>query len=84
MNAKLTLTIEKSVIKQAKEYAESTGVSLSKMIENYLKSFSIQPGSRNKNELSPLIESMKGSFKAPSNFDYKQELKSQLSKKYGS
>lgn len=37
MNIKLTLSVDKTVIEQAKEYAQSKGVSLSAIIENYLK-----------------------------------------------
>ena len=36
MSTKLTLTIDKSVIKQAKKYAKSQGRSLSNLIEEYL------------------------------------------------
>jgi hypothetical protein len=82
MNSKLTLTVDKSVITEAKKYAESTGTSLSNLVENYLKSFSKKPGTTKKDELSPLIKSLKGAFNAPSNFDYKEELESELSKKY--
>jgi uncharacterized protein (DUF3820 family) len=39
MNAKLTLTIEQSVIEKAKIYAKSRGRSLSDIIESYLKCF---------------------------------------------
>jgi hypothetical protein len=38
MTSKLTLTVEKSVIKRAKSYAKNTGRSLSELIENYLDS----------------------------------------------
>ena len=37
MNAKLTLTIEQSVIEKAKKYAKEKERSLSDLIENYLK-----------------------------------------------
>ena len=83
MNSKLTLTIDQSVIKRAKEYAQSTGSSLSGLVENYLKSFSKEPRSHKGDELSPLIKSLKGSFKAPPGFNYKEELEAELSKKYG-
>jgi len=83
MNSKLTLTIDRSVIKRAKEYAHDTGNSLSNLVENYLKSFSKEPRPVKSDELSPLIKSMKGAFKAPSNFNYKKELETELSKKYG-
>lgn len=82
MNAKLTLTVEASVINQAKEYAKSTETSLSNLVENYLKSFSKDPIKHKNKELSPLIKSLKGSFKAPDKFNYKKELESELSKKY--
>jgi len=82
MNSKLTLTIDQSVIKRAKEYAQSTGTSLSNLVENYFKSFSKEPHPQKRDELSPLIKSMKGSFKAPRGFNYKKELESELSKKY--
>ncbi len=38
----------------------------------------------NKNtiELTPIVKSLKGSFKVPKDFDYKKELSNQLSKKY--
>ena len=83
MNAKLTLTVDKSVIKRAKEYAESTGTSLSNLVENYLKSFSKKSIQDKNEEISPLIQSLKGSFKAPDGFDYKEVLETELSKKYG-
>lgn len=37
MNTKLTLTIEKTVIEKAKEYAKKSGRSLSDLIESYLQ-----------------------------------------------
>lgn len=37
MRAKLTVTVEKDIIKKAKSYAKHTGRSLSELIENYLK-----------------------------------------------
>lgn len=40
MNTKFTLSIDKSVIAQAKEYAALQGRSLSDLVENYLKSVS--------------------------------------------
>ncbi len=37
MNTKLTLTIEKTLIAKAKQYAKGKGRSLSDIVENYLK-----------------------------------------------
>lgn len=81
MNTKLTLTIEKEVIGRAKRYASQKGRSLSDIVENYLKA--ITGGENEKDiEITPLVKSLKGSFKAPPGFDYKKELEKGLSEKY--
>lgn len=81
MNSKLTLTIEESVIKKAKLYAKSRGRSLSDIIENYLKvitddNWAIEI------ETTPMVKSMKGSFKAPEDFNYQEQLSKGLTDKY--
>jgi predicted metal-dependent hydrolase len=83
MSTKLTLTIEDSIINKAKQYAKFKGYSLSKMIENYLKIVASDTNLKNKEiEVSPIVKSLQGSFKAPNGFDYKKELVKALSKKY--
>jgi hypothetical protein len=81
MNTKLTLTIESSVIKKAKKYAAEQERSLSDIIENYLKAITSQE-SKEESEYPPIVKSLKGSFKAPENLDYKKELTRILSEKY--
>lgn len=81
MNAKLTLTIEQSVIEKAKKYAKDKERSLSNLIENYLLALTNEDDS-NEKELTPITKSLKGSFTAPNNFDYKTELTKRLSDKY--
>ena len=81
MNTKLTLTIEQSVIEKAKKYAKEKERSLSNLIENYLKALT-KEGSSNEIALTPIAKSLKGSFTAPKNFDYKKELANRLSDKY--
>ena len=81
MNSKLTLTIEKTVIDKAKKYAKRKGHSLSDIIENYLKVIT-KDGTKFEIELTPVVRSLKGSFKVPADFDYKKELSKSLSKKY--
>ncbi len=81
MNTKLTLTIEQSIIEKAKSFAKDKGRSLSDIIENYLKIIT-QENSTIETEITPLVQSLQGSFKAPENFDYKKELRNRLSKKY--
>ena len=81
MSTKLTLTIEKSVIEKAKKYARTRERSLSDLIENYLKALT-KEDPINKEELTPTVKSLKGSFKMPKDFDYKKELSERLSEKY--
>lgn len=81
MNTKLTLTVESSVIEKAKKYANSTGRSLSNLVENYLKTISKEDEPADE-ELTSIVKSLKGSFKAPRDFDYKKELTKSLTEKY--
>ena len=81
MNTKLTLTIEQSIIKKAKHYAKGKGRSLSDIVENYLKVI-IKEDNTKVIDSTPIASSLRGSFKAPQGFDYKEELAKGLSKKY--
>lgn len=81
MNTKLTLTIEQTIIEKAKKYANDKGKSLSSIIENYLRAITTD---QNVNEvaLTPIVKSLKGTFKAPKKIDYKKELSKRLTEKY--
>ncbi len=81
MNIKLTLTIEETVIEKAKKYAKVKERSLSNLIENYLKALTTESNQK-EIELTPIVKSMKGSFNAPKDLDYKKELTNRLSEKY--
>lgn len=81
MNTKLTLTIEQSVIEKAKQYARKRERSLSDLIENYLKALTNEETNKEE-DLTPIVKSLRGSFKLPENFDYKKELTNRLSEKY--
>jgi hypothetical protein len=81
MNTKLTLTIEKSLITKAKRYAKGKGRSLSDIVENYLKVI-IKDENTTVIDSTPIATSLRGSFKAPGGFDYKEELSKGLSEKY--
>jgi len=58
MDSKLTLKLNENIIQQAKQYAKSNNISLSRMIENYLQALT----STNKTTIktSPLVESLTG------------------------
>ncbi len=81
MNTKLTLTIEQALIEKAKEYAKAKGRSLSDIVENYFKAI-VREGDVVKSESTPIADSLRGSFKAPKDFDYKKELTKALTEKY--
>jgi hypothetical protein len=69
--AKLTLSVEKSVVSQAKRYAKQQGVSISKMVE-YLAAVATPPhrGPRD----SPILHSLRGSLKKARIEDYRRHL----------
>lgn len=81
MNTKLTLTIEQSIIEKAKKYARERERSLSDLIATYLNALTNE-SEVNEEEISPMLKSLRGSFKIPSDFDYKKELSNRLSEKY--
>jgi len=81
MDTKLTLTIEETIIEKAKIYAKNSKRSLSDIIENYLKIITNE-NTNNQVELTPIVKSLKGSFSAPKNLDYKKALSKTLSEKY--
>jgi hypothetical protein len=81
MSAKLTLTMDEAVIQKAKKYAKRKKSSLSNIIENYLKML-VKEDTNAKTELTPIVKSLKSSFTAEPNFDYKKELAKKLAEKY--
>lgn len=79
MNSKLTLSIEREVIDQAKAYARKTGRSLSDIIENYLK---VLTNDIKIEKLSPKTKKLMGSIKLPNDLDNKREYGEYLSRKH--
>ncbi|CAM3960925.1 DUF6364 domain-containing protein [Flavobacterium antarcticum] len=78
MNTKLTLNLNKEIIEEAKTYAKSQSVSLSKLIENYLNS--LTRNSKSKSTVSPLVESLTGII--PSEYDEKNDYRDYIDQKY--
>jgi hypothetical protein len=81
MNTKLTLSIDKDVISAAKEYAHTSGRSLSELIEAFLKSIVAHPP-RGEQVISTNIRSLMGSFPVKGAFDYKESLRIALEEKH--
>ena len=82
METKLTLRLNDNVIERAKIYAKSHRISLSKMIESYLDSLTREKNKDRKVPITPLVESLSGVIKLPSDFDYKKEYADYLTEKY--
>ena len=80
MTTKLTLTVERDVIKKAKLYAKHTGRSLSELIENYLESLTEE--NEDKKQLSAKLNKIAGSVKLPDDFDEKAALGAYLENKH--
>lgn len=81
MNTKLTLTIDKETIGKAKYYASQKGRSLSDIVESYLRAITGEESGQEV-KITSRVKSLKGSFSAPADFDYKKELARGLSDKY--
>jgi len=83
MLTKLTLTIDQSVIEQAKEYAKQKNRSVSRIVEDYLKNISTNPEalSFQKNLYSPITDSISGMFQ-DSGKPYKDMLDEALQERF--
>lgn len=84
MNTKLTLSLEKEVIEQAKIYAKGTGRSLSEMVESYFKSLSKSDTKEAKMEdmTQKKLDKISGIVKLPLDFDEKKIVLDYLEEKY--
>jgi hypothetical protein len=80
MDKKLTLSLDKTIIESAKDYAKSNNISLSKLIESYLKSLTKRKG--NTTDITPLVESLSGVISLDKDFDEKESYRDYLIEKY--
>lgn len=83
MSTKLTLTLNKEIIDQAKLYAASKGRSLSEMVENYFKYLVETEIHEHPEQLTPRVSKLRGILKVDDDFDYKKVLKEEREKKHG-
>lgn len=83
MDTKLTLKLDKQVIERAKKYASSQKRSLSRIIEAYLKSLSIEEeASEEVIQITPFVKSMSSGVSIPNNLDYKADYLNHLLEKH--
>jgi hypothetical protein len=80
MDVKLTLSLDKKVIDQAKKYARRNKTSLSKLIESYLGR--VTAGDKEELTISPLVKSLSGVIGGPG--DRKKGYSDYLAEKYKS
>lgn len=86
MDTKLTLKLDKEVIEKAKEYAAKQKVSVSSIVENYLKAITSmeKPKKSDGIKISELAKSIAiEGIVLPEDFNYKKEIQDILCKKYG-
>ena len=83
MSSKLTLTLNKEVIEEAKKYASSNGQSLSEMVENYFKFLLDQKHIPKPATPSPRVEKLRGIIKVKLDFDYQKVLLEEIMHKHG-
>lgn len=84
MDAKLTLKLDKHVIDKAKEYASSKKISLSRLIESYLKLLidTDKTAFSDDIEISPFVKSFQTRVKIPADFEDKKAYGDYLTEKY--
>lgn len=82
MSTKLTLSIDETVVAEAKEYAKESGKSLSKIIEGYLRGLNSKQKKSKKEDLPPLLKRLHGCIKSDDQRDYKEIIAEEIYKKY--
>ena len=80
MDVKLTLSLDKRVIDQAKKYAQKNNTSLSKLIESYLSK--VTATDKEVLAISPLVKSLSGVISAAGSGDRKKGYIDYLADKY--
>lgn len=80
MDKKLTLSLDKLIIEEAKLYAKSNKVSLSKLIESYLASLTNK--NKSETEITPLVKSLSGVISLDTSTDVKDDYTDYLIEKY--
>ena len=72
MSTKLTLSLDKKIIEQAKQYAKEQHVSLSSLVENYLQKI-VSEYKSNTDSGSSIVEVLSGIINLSPDSDYKEE-----------
>ena len=81
MNTKLTLSLNKDIIQQAKDYAKEHNISLSLLIENYLQKI-IAEYKVDTSKKGSIVNELSGIIKLNSDDDSKDDYIDYLTEKY--
>jgi hypothetical protein len=81
MKAKLTLNLKKEIIEKAKTYASKKNISLSKLIEDYLRELTSNQ-KNNSITISEFVKSLSIKGEIPLDFNYKNEISNYLEQKH--
>jgi len=77
----LTISLNETLIQNAKEFAKRNHTTLSQIIEDYLASLTAKADAE-KQEITPVVKSLSGILNLPDDFDYKTERRNYLHKKH--
>lgn len=72
MTGKLTLSVDREVIRKAKRLAKKRGMSVSRMVQTYLEVVSRAPDSETD---PPILRRLRGSLRGASVDDYRRHLR---------
>ena len=81
MDKKLTLKLNEETIEKAKIYASERKISLSKLIETYLKNLTSDQNS-SEIEISSFVKSIATGVEIPADLDYRKEYRDYQIKKH--
>lgn len=81
MNTKLTLKLDKEVIKKAKIYAKKKNRSLSSLIESFFRSITVEDKQR-EDDYSPIVRELSGIVYLDEEIDLTEEYTDYLIEKY--
>lgn len=82
MNTKLTLSLDKAVIEEAKKFASEKGSSLSELVENYFKLLIEKDELTKTPIISKKVSRLRGLLKTDIDLDYKEILEEEIIKKH--
>jgi Family of unknown function (DUF6364) len=80
MDTKLIIKLDQDIIEKAKDYAKHRKISLSKLIEGYLRRLTNESGESE--AITPLVKSLSGIITLPVDYNHKKAYAGYLTTKY--